>query len=71
MPAFDNLPHDFRGRTLEGDVLASGRAASAPASNRRMAWRRHQLRPLNAVVATWRQAVYKVRNVVVRNYDPR
>jgi trk system potassium uptake protein TrkA len=69
--AFDNLHPDFRGRTMEGDVLtrdllrrigieqADGLAAVTNSDT------------LNAVVAHVARTVYQVPNVVVRNYDAR
>jgi trk system potassium uptake protein TrkA len=69
--AFQKLPADFRGRTLEGDVLvedlhhrggfahAQGLAAVTSSDS------------LNAVIGHIAQAVYHIPNVVVRNYDPR
>lgn len=69
--AFQNLPTDFRGRTLEGDVLseemqhrcsmgqASGLAAVTNSDS------------LNAVVGHIARTVHQIPNVVVRNYDPR
>ena len=69
--AFQNLPQDFRGRTVEGEVLngdvlrrlgierADGLAAVTNSDT------------LNAVVAHIARAVYHTPNVVVRNYDSR
>ncbi|HEX9117244.1 MAG TPA: TrkA family potassium uptake protein [Anaerolineae bacterium] len=68
--AFENLPPDFRGRTLEGEVLsldvlrragieqAQGLACVTPSD------------PANAVVAHVAREIYHIPNVVVRNYDP-
>ncbi len=68
--AFDNLPPDFHGHTVEGEVLnqdvlrrlgieqADGLAAVTNCDS------------LNAVVAHVASTVYHVPNVVVRNYDP-
>ncbi len=68
--AFDNLPPDFHGHTVEGEVLyqdvlsragiehADGLAAVTNSDS------------LNAVVAHIARTVYHVPNVVVRNYDP-
>lgn len=68
--AFENLPPDFRGRTLEGEVLsldvlrragieqAQGLACVMPSD------------PANAVVAHVARETYHIPNVVVRNYDP-
>lgn len=69
--AFQNLPTDFRGRTLEGDILSEemqhrcgigqvqGLAAVTNSDS------------LNAVVGHIAHTVYQIPNVVVRNYDPR
>jgi trk system potassium uptake protein TrkA len=69
--AFDNLPPDFRGRTLEGGVLSQDvlrRAGIAQADGLAAATNSDST---NAVVAHVACAVYHVSNVVVRNYDPR
>jgi trk/ktr system potassium uptake protein len=67
--SFQNLPADFRGRTVEGEALnqivlrragietADGLAAVT------------NLDTLNVAVAHVARTVYKVPNVVVRNYD--
>lgn len=69
--AFNNLPVDFRGRTVEGEGLekevlhragiehADGLAAVTNSDS------------VNAVVAHVARTVYGIQNVVVRNYDPR
>lgn len=69
--AFDNLPLDFLGRTIEGEALnqtvlrragidkADGLAAVTNSDS------------LNAVVAHIARSVYKISNIVVRNFDPR
>jgi trk system potassium uptake protein TrkA len=68
--AFDNLAPNFRGRTVEGEVLnqdvlrragieqADGVAAVTNSDS------------LNAVVAHLARTLYHVPTVVVRNYDP-
>jgi len=69
--AFDNLPPDFRGRTLEGEVLSQDvlrRAGIAGADGLAAVTNSDST---NAVVAHVARAVYHVSNVVVRNYDPR
>jgi trk system potassium uptake protein TrkA len=69
--AFDNLPSDFRGRTLEGEVLNQDvlrRAGIAQADGLAAVTNSDSI---NAVVARVACAVYHVSNVVVRNYDPR
>jgi trk system potassium uptake protein TrkA len=69
--SFANLPVDFRGRTVEGDVLtrevlrrarldaAEGLAAVTSCDS------------VNTVVAVVGRVMYNVPTVVVRNYDPR
>jgi trk system potassium uptake protein TrkA len=68
--AFGNLPPDFRGRTVAGDVLnqdllrragivkADGLAAVTNSD------------AINAVLGHVAQTVYHIPHVVVRNYDP-
>lgn len=70
MNAFENLPLDFLGRTVEGEAMnqsvlhragietADGLAAVTSSDS------------LNAVVAHVARTVYNIPNVVVRNYDP-
>jgi trk system potassium uptake protein TrkA len=69
--SFSHLPPDYRGRTIEAEVLsedvlrrtgieeADGLAAVTNSD------------PVNAVAGHLARAVYNVPNVVVRNYDPR
>lgn len=69
--AFDNLPPDFRGRTVEGEVLAQGvlhRAGIEQADGLAAVTNSDSL---NAVVAHLARTTYQVPTVVVRNYDPR
>ncbi len=69
--AFQNLPPNFRGRMLEGDVLTSdmmyrmgiGQATAVAAVTSSDA--------LNAVVGHVASSMYQVPHVVVRNYEPR
>lgn len=69
--SFSHLPADYRGRTIEGEVLSedvlrrtgieqAGGLAAVTNSD-----------AVNAVVGHVARAVYNVHNVVVRNYDPR
>jgi trk/ktr system potassium uptake protein len=69
--SFSHLPADYRGRTIEGEVLSedvlrrtgieqAGGLAAVTNSD-----------AVNAVVGHVARAVYGVHNVVVRNYDPR
>jgi trk system potassium uptake protein TrkA len=69
--SFRNLPAEFRGRTIEGNVLskevlerveiarAQGLAAVTSSDS------------VNAVVGHVARAIYGIDNVVVRNFDPR
>jgi len=69
--AFEKLPPDYRGRTVQGEVLsrdvlhragieeADGLAAVTNSDT------------VNAVLAHVARTVFKVPNVVVRSYDPR
>jgi trk system potassium uptake protein len=69
--AFDNLPIDFKGRVIEGDMLA------------RNVWQRAEIQnadalaavtgsdTLNVLVAHIALTEYKVSRVVARNIDPR
>lgn len=69
-PAFNNLPPDFLGRTIEGEALnqtvlrragiesADGIAAVTNSDS------------LNAVVAHIARTAYNIPNIVVRNFDP-
>jgi len=69
--AFAKLPADFRGRTLEGDVLAEDlhhRCRMAQAQGLAAVTNSDSL---NAVVGHIAYNIYKIPHVVVRNYDPR
>jgi trk system potassium uptake protein len=68
--AFDNLPPDFRGRTVEGSALSEDvlrRAGMAQAEGLAAVTNSDSL---NAVVAHLARTVYRPTHVVVRNYDP-
>jgi len=69
--AFDSLPPDFRGRTLEGEVLAQDVLHRAGIEQTDALAAVTSSDSLNAVVAHVARTVYHVPNVVVRNYDPR
>jgi trk system potassium uptake protein TrkA len=69
--SFSHLPPDYRGRTIEGEVLSedvlrrtgieqAGGLAAVTNSD-----------AVNAVVGHVARTVYNIHNVVVRNYDPR
>jgi trk system potassium uptake protein TrkA len=69
--SFANLDPDYRGRTIEGEVLSQEvltRAGIAEADGLSAVTNSDSV---NAVVGHMAREVYKVRNVVVRNYDPR
>jgi trk system potassium uptake protein TrkA len=69
--AFDSLPPDFRGRMLEGEVLAQDVLHRAGIEQADALAAVTSSDSLNAVVAHVARTVYHVPNVVVRNYDPR
>jgi len=68
--SFKNLPADFHGRTVEGEVLAQDvlrRAGIEQAGGLAAVTNSDSL---NAAVAHVARTVYGVPNVVARNYDP-
>lgn len=68
--ALNGLPPEFRGRTIEGDVLAEqmlARAGIAEADGIAIVTVSDTL---NAVVGHMASTVYKVPIIVTRNYDP-
>jgi len=68
--AFDNLPPDFRGRTLEGEPLNQDllrRAGIEQADGIALV---SSSDSVNAVVAHTAREVYGISNIVVRNYEP-
>ncbi len=68
--ALNGLPPEFRGRTIEGDVLAEQmleRAGIAEADGIAAVTNSDTL---NAVVGHMASKIYKVQIVVTRNYDP-
>jgi trk system potassium uptake protein TrkA len=69
--AFENLDSDFRGRTLEGDVLAQDMLRRAGIEQAQGLASMTSSDTLNAVIAHVARTVYHIPNVVVRNYDPR
>ncbi len=69
--AFDNLAPDFRGRTLEGDVLAKDMLRRAGIEGADGVAAVTSSDTLNAVVAHIARAIFHVPNVVARNYEPR
>ena len=68
--AFANLPHDFRGRTLEGEPLNQDllrRAGIEQADGVALVTSSDSV---NAVVAHVAREVFGITNIVVRNYEP-
>ena len=68
--AFDNLPLDFRGRTIEGDVLAQNVLHRAEIETADALATVTNSDSLNALVAHIARTDYQVARVVARNYDP-
>lgn len=69
--SFEHLPPDYRGRTIEGEVLNEGvleRAGIRQADGLAAVTNSDSV---NTVVSHIARRIYKVRNVVARNYDPR
>jgi trk system potassium uptake protein TrkA len=69
--AFKDLPPDFRGRTLEGDVLSEAVLHRAGIDNTDALAAVTNSDSLNGVIGRIASTVYKVPRVAVRNYDPR
>jgi trk system potassium uptake protein TrkA len=69
--SFEHLPPDYRGRTIEAEVLSENvlKNAGAPQADGLAAVT--NIDTVNAVVGHVARSVYGVPNVVVRNYDPR
>ena len=68
--ALNGLSSEFRGRTIEGDVLVEQMLERAGISEADGLAAVTNSDTLNAVVAHIAQVVYKVPIVVARNYDP-
>lgn len=68
--ALNRLPAEFRGRTIEGDVLVEQMLERAGISEADGLAAVTNSDTLNAVVAHIAHVVYKVPMVVARNYDP-
>lgn len=69
--SFEKLHADYRGRTVHGEVLSREvlhRSGIEQADGLAVVTNSD---PVNAVLAHLARTVYKVPNVVVRNYDPR
>jgi len=69
--AFDHLPSEFNGRTVEGEVLAQGVLHRAGIEQVDGLAAVTNSDSLNAVIAHIARTTYQVPHVVVRNYDPR
>ena len=69
--AFQNLPTDFRGRTLEGDILAEEMQHRSGMAHAQGLAAVTSSDSLNAVIGHIARTVYQIPNIVVRNYDPR
>ena len=69
--SFEHLPADYRGRTIEAEVLAEGALKRAGVEQADGLAAVTNSDPVNAVVGYAAQTVFHVPSVVVRNYDPR
>ena len=69
--SFANLDPDYRGRTIEGEVLSQDVLTRAGIEEADGLTAVTNSDSVNAVVGHMAREVYKVSNVVVRNYDPR
>jgi trk system potassium uptake protein TrkA len=69
--AFHNLSPSFRGRTIEGEVLSQQVLRRAGIESADGVAAVTSSDSLNAVVAHAARVIFKVPNVVARNYDPR
>jgi trk system potassium uptake protein len=68
--AFQNLPPDFVGRKIEGEILARDVLHRADMEHAQGVAAVTNSDAFNAVVGHIARAVFNVPNVVVRNYDP-
>ena len=69
--AFRNLPSDFRGRALEGDVLSQAMLHRAGIDSADALASVTNSDSLNGVIGRIASHVYHITHVAVRNYDPR
>jgi trk system potassium uptake protein TrkA len=69
--AFRNLPEDFRGLTMRGDVLTQEVLVRAGIEHAHALAAVTPSDSVNTVLGHVAQVVFKVPNVVVRNYDSR
>ncbi len=68
--AFDNLPLDFHGRTIEGDVLSQNVLHRAEIEAADAIATVTNSDTLNALVAHIARSEYHISKVVARNFDP-
>ena len=69
--AFERLHHEFRGRTVEGEVLSQDVLQRAGLGEAEGLVAVTNSDSVNAVVAHVAKVVFRIPSVVVRNYDPR
>ncbi|MER2599383.1 MAG: TrkA family potassium uptake protein [Caldilineales bacterium] len=69
--AFKNLPSDFRGRTLEGDVLSEAVLHRAGIETAQAVAAVTSSDSLNGVIGRIASDIYHIQRVTVRNYNPR
>jgi len=69
--SFNNLPADFQGRLNEGEALSQDVLHRAGMEKADAVAAVTNSDALNAVAAYVAKEVYKVKNVLARNYDPR
>jgi trk system potassium uptake protein TrkA len=69
--AFEKLPPDYRGRTVQGEVLSRDVLHRAGVEEADGVAAVTNSDTVNAVVAHVCRTIFKVPNVVVRSYDPR
>ncbi len=69
--SFGHLPPEYRGRTIEGEVLNQDVLSRAGIRDAQGLAAVTNSDSVNAVVGHLARTVYNVPNVVVRNYDPR
>ena len=68
--SFNNLPPDFRGRTVEGEATNQHVLERAGIAEAEGLVAVTNLDPINAVVAHLARSFYGIENVIARNYDP-
>lgn len=68
--AFQNLPDDFRGRTIVGEALNQNVLVRAGIEHADGVAAVTNSDTVNAVIAHAVRAAYGIKNVVVRNFDP-